>query len=297
MLSAVLALTLVMQQAPADATLAARVSQLFQDFALSDDTPAHKAVTDKVQELIAERGLLTVAEVGNEASYTLAMLACETSSLGDRDRLLAKLRTAAAKHEIPADAVTYCEVHTKQDRVKAAAARRPPVNPTLRDEIQRLYARDQAVRLGKDLDPQSLEKTDRELNDPLEQIFANYGVPTYAAVGSEAASQFAVMIQHQPPDFRRKVLPKLKANVDAGQGDGTVYAMMYDRASTDEGRPQRFGENFVCDDQHPDLHPAPIEDEANVNERRAAVGRVRLELQARIITAVYGTSLCRRAAK
>jgi hypothetical protein len=34
-----------------------------------------------------------------------------------------------------------------------------------------------------------------------------------------------------------------------------------------------------------------------VNERRAAVGRVRLELQARIITAVYGTSLCRRAAK
>lgn len=60
-------------------------------------------------------------------------------------------------------------------------------------------------------------------------------MPTYALVGPEAASNFAVMIQHQPADFRRNVLPKLKANVDARQGDAEVYAMMYDRAATDVG--------------------------------------------------------------
>jgi hypothetical protein len=102
------------------------------------------------------------------------------------------------------------------------------------------------------------------------------------------------MIQHQPPEFRRKVLPKLKANVDARQGDAEVYAMMYDRAANDEGRSQRYGENFVCDDQHPDMHPAPIEDDAHVNERRAAIGRVRLELQARVIAAAFSPSPCRR---
>jgi hypothetical protein len=290
-----LALTLALSAAPRDAALATRVSQLFQELALTDDDQAaHKTAKDSVQELIAKRGLLTVADVGDEPSYTFAILACDTTSLGERDSLLTKLRTAAAKHDIPAEAVTYCEVHTKQDRVKAAAARRPPTEPALREQINRLFARDQAPRLGGSLDAQVLEKTDRELREPLEQIFARYGMPTYASVGPEAASQFAIMIQHQLPDFRRKVLPKLKANVDAGQGDPGVYVMMYDRAATDEGRPQRYGENFTCDSEHPEMHPYPIEDEAHVDERRAALGKVRLALQTQIIRKFYGASSCGR---
>jgi len=172
-------------------------------------------------------------------------------------------------------------------------ARRPPSEPALREQINRLFARDQAPRLGGRLD-EALEKTNRELREPLEQIFDRYGVPTYAAVGPEASSQFAIMIQHQPPDFRRKVLPKLKANVDAGQGDAGVYAMMYDRAATDEGRSQRYGENFTCDPEHPEMHPYPIEDEAHVDDRRAALGKVRLALQKQIIAKFYGSSPCSR---
>jgi hypothetical protein len=42
------------------------------------------------------------------------------------------------------------------------------------------------------------------------------------------------------------------------------------------------------------MHPAPIEDDAHVNERRAAIGRVRLELQARVIAAAFSQSPCRR---
>ena len=148
------------------------------------------------------------------------------------------------------------------------------------------------MRLDKRADPVAWAKVDRELYGPLERIFAQYGAPTYALVGPAAASQFLFMIQHQPPEFRRKVLPKLKSNVDAGQGDAEVYAMMYDRAATDAGRPQRYGENFVCDTQHPNPRPAPIEDEARVDERRAGIGRVRLALQTREIAAMFGTSLC-----
>jgi hypothetical protein len=292
---AILALALAMAAAAPDAALAARVSRLFHDLVLADDNgPAHKTAVAEVQKLFAERGLLTVAQVGDEASYTFAALACDTSPPDARDSVLKKLRAAGAQHDVPADALTYCEVRTKHDRIKAAATRRPPVNPTLRDEIGRLFARDQAVRLDKTADPQSWVNVDRELHDPLERIFQQHGAPTYALVGPEAASQFAIMIQHQPPEFRRQVLPKLKANVDAGQGDAEVYAMMYDRAANDEGRSQRYGENFVCDDQHPDMHPAPIEDDAHVNERRAAIGRVRLELQARVIAAAFSPSPCRR---
>src|SRR5262249_13063665 len=73
-------------------------------------------------------------------------------------------------------------------------------------------------------------------------MFDKYGVPTYAMVGTEAASQFVTMIQHQSSAFRRKVLPKLKANVDAGQGDQGAFAMVYDRSRRDAGKKQRYGE-------------------------------------------------------
>jgi len=41
-----------------------------------------------------------------------------------------------------------------------------------------------------------------------------------------------------------------------------------------------YGENLICDSEHPKLAHAPIEDELKVNERRAAIGLMRLELYA-----------------
>jgi len=62
-----------------------------------------------------------------------------------------------------------------------------------------------------------MAQADREHEAALTAMFDTYGVPTYAMVGTEAASQFATMVQHQSPALRRKVLPKLKTNVDAGK--------------------------------------------------------------------------------
>src|SRR5207248_5271410 len=111
------------------------------------------------------------------------------------------------------DALAYCEARTMQDRIKAAARHRPPANMALRDEIHRLFASDQAVRVGDKPDPSRWPQTDREHAVPLMSILNRYGVPTYTMVGPEAASEFAIMIQHQPPEFRTTALPKLKANV------------------------------------------------------------------------------------
>jgi hypothetical protein len=90
-----------------------------------------------------------------------------------------------------------------------------------------------------------------------------FGVPTYRMVGPEAASEFVTMIQHQSPDFRMKVLPKLKTNVEAGQADPGSYATVFDRSQTDAGKKQMYGENLTCDSEHPKLHTVPIEDERN----------------------------------
>jgi hypothetical protein len=42
------------------------------------------------------------------------------------------------------------------------------------------------------------------------------------------------------------------------------------------GKKQRFGERLVC--QSGKLHEAPIEDEEHVNQRRAEIGLMRIEL-------------------
>ena len=293
MLPLILVSALALQTSPRDQALAARIPQLFHDVVILDDSdPKSKAAADEVRRLFATRGLMAIAEVGDEASYTFVLLACTHGPVSEHEQVLAKARLAVSRHEVPADAAAFCDAQIRQERLKQRAASRPPTQPALRDEINRLFVTDQAAREGGKLDVEKLKQADDAHEAPLTRIFNQYGVPTYTMVGPEAASQFAIMIQHQPAAFRKQVLPKLKANVDAGQADAGTYAMMFDRAAGDEGRSQRYGENFECNAQNPAMRPAPIEDEAHVNERRAFLGLMRLELLKRVIAEAYGPSPC-----
>jgi hypothetical protein len=68
------------------------------------------------------------------------------------------------------------------------------------------------------------------------------------------------LIQHQPANFRQQVLPKLKANVAAGQADPESYALVYDRSQSEQGKKQLYGQNLMCKAGEK-LHEAPMEDE------------------------------------
>jgi hypothetical protein len=59
---------------------------------------------------------------------------------------------------------------------------------------------------------------------------------------------------------------------------------MFDRSQLDAGRKQWYGENLTCVSDNPKLHIGPIENEKNVNQRRAAIGLMRLELYAQLVT-------------
>jgi hypothetical protein len=101
-------------------------------------------------------------------------------------------------------------------------------------------------------------------------------------VGPEAVGGFVMMVQHQSAQFRAAILSKLKANVDAGQADPDSYALVYDRSHRDSGQKQLYGTQLECDAKG-ELVEAPIEDEANVNQRRAALGLMRMELYAQLV--------------
>jgi len=207
-----------------------------------------------------------------------------------RTEFMVKLRAAASRHELPADAVAFAEARFQQGQTEERFRTRVPSDPALRDDILRLLKADQAVRQKEGFDTKKMEKADRETAMPLKVIFERYGVPTYDMVGVDAAKGFLLMVQHQAPELRQAVLPKLKSNVDAGQGDAGTYAMVYDRTQRDGGKKQLYGEQLECSPGR-SLTEAPIDDEATVNMRRAQLGLLRMELYGRLVR-LHSPDMC-----
>ena len=193
-----------------------------------------------------------------------------------------KVEDATAHKIVPQDAAVFFDAKVRLQKMKADARTRPPDDPDLAREIERLVQTDQAVRQRGGFDLQKMIEADRRLAGPVREIFDRYGVPTFAMVGPQAASDFVVMVQHQPAEFRARVLPRLKIAVDAGQADPAMYAMVYDRSQRDLGKDQLYGENLECQ-LGGSLHETPILDEAHVNERRAELGLLRVELYTKLV--------------
>ena len=267
----------------ADPALSVKIESLFRTVLTADDETKETRAVSQAKEIYTGHGLPKISEVGDLPAYEfVVLLANAKQPMEFRAQVVSRVKEAASRGDIPSDAATFYEARLRLDKTMEVAKTHPPTNPGLRDEIERMYKIDQAARQQKGFDPQEMSKTDRKNAVPLQAILDKYGVPTFLMVGPQAAGQFVDMIQHQPPSFRREVLPRLEANVDAGQADPQSYALVYDRSQSDLGKKQLYGENFECKAGEK-LHETPIEDEPHVNQRRAQLGLIRLELYARII--------------
>lgn len=275
---------------PRNERLASRIDQLFHQVFSRD-----RALPDAhVKALYLRYGLPRIAEVGEPESYEfVALLSSQPMEL--LAEVAPKIKEAAAQKDLPEDAAIYFAANFRLQRAKADAKTRPPANPDLASEIERLVQTDQAVRQRRGFDLQKMMETDTRLAGPMRSIFERYGVPTFEMVGPKAASDFIVMVQHQSAEFRARVLPRLKEAVDAGQSDPALYAMVYDRAQRDLGKDQLYGETLECRTGE-SLHEAPILDEAHVNQRRAELSLVRLELYLKLVVE-NSPQLCAAVAK
>jgi hypothetical protein len=267
---------------PRDQALASRIEQLLQTVLTTNDDKQDEAAKAEVRKIFADKGLPTLSEVGDRASYDFVLLGIYEQSPEFEVQVLAQAKALAARHELPPDAAVFCEAHLRVTGLKNAARSHTPSHPSLRNEIEQLSKTDQAVRQKEGFDLKKMEERDKLNAAPLRAIFDKYGVPTYNMVGPQAAGDFVMMVQHQSPDFRLAILPKLKANVDAGQADPDSFALVYDRSHRDSGQKQLYGTQLECDATG-QLREAPIEDEASVNQRRAALGLMRLELYAQLV--------------
>ena len=266
---------------PTDPALAADIKQLTHKVLTADEDDAADAA--KVKAILAQHGLPTIREVGDEAAYDFILLLTSDGVLQElQAEALPKIKAAVAQHELPPDAGVFYEARVRSEKAKAAALKRAPENPALRDQIERLVKVDQEVRQQKGFDVAKMNATDAGNATPLQDILNKYGVPSYAMVGPQATGDFVLMIQHQPPQVREQVLPKLKALVSAGQADPGSYALVYDLSQRDAGKKQLYGERLECKAGET-MHEAPIEDEPHVNQRRAELGLMRVELYASLV--------------
>ncbi|MET0815765.1 MAG: DUF6624 domain-containing protein [Pseudoxanthomonas sp.] len=102
----------------------------------------------------------------------------------------------------------------------------------------------------------------------LAQIIDRHGWPGVRFAGYEGASNAFLVLQHAELDSQRKYLPLMREAVQRHDALGNHLALLEDRVRMREGKPQIYGSQLVGNP--PAL--VPIEDEANVDQRRRAVG-------------------------
>ncbi len=175
--------------------------------------------------------------------------------------------------------------------------------PELRAELMRLVKDDQKIRgefnkfrrehglfgidnksLNEKLDKDSaLKKEFQDLALQMQQfddgrlvrmkeIIAKYGWPGRSLVGTEAATAAYLIVSHAVRDvaFQRSALEAMK-QLPPCEVENTQLASLTDRVLLAEGKKQLYGTMiFVKPDGT--FAPNPIEDEANVDKRRAELG-------------------------
>lgn len=177
-----------------------------------------------------------------------------------------------------------CCVLLLLSNTQAQEAGNPSVKePALRRELLQRVEQDQAIR--KELISKGIEHPDKALlarmqaidtanTERVRAIVRQYGWPSPELVGRDGAEAAFLIVQHAELAFQKEMLPLVEKAYRSGGLSGQSYALLLDRVLVGEGKPQVYGTQAKRFEEWKGQEPAlePIEDEANVDKRRAEVG-------------------------
>jgi hypothetical protein len=109
------------------------------------------------------------------------------------------------------------------------------------------------------------------------KILDEHGWLGATEIGSEGNSTLFLVIQHAELDVQEKYLPMLRKSVEDGNAEASALAYLEDRVLLKHGKKQLYGSQIEYDTLTDKYIVSPIEDEPNVNKRRASVGLGPLE--------------------
>lgn len=154
------------------------------------------------------------------------------------------------------------------------------MNQPINEELLELERRDQEVRTRLIADGTlfagyagEMERVHLENADRLAAIVARYGWPGISLAGEDGCEAAWRIAQHaiSRPDFQRRCLELIRAAVASGEAPPKHEAYLSDRIRFNERRPQVYGTIFDWDEAG-EMSPWTIEDAANVDRRRTALG-------------------------
>lgn len=119
----------------------------------------------------------------------------------------------------------------------------------------------------------------------LAEIVDAYGWPGLRFAGRASSTAFLVL-QHADHDSQVEYLPLMRDAVRRNEALGSQLAMLEDRVRIADGKPQLYGTQLSAPAGGAP-HFDPIEDEAHVDERRAAVGLQPLAEYAKLFGLAY----------
>lgn len=212
---------------------------------------------------------------------------CEgTGTSKDRQHYLDRQRITGDFHgQAPLLWCASAFLREKEVPAATAAYPTPPDWDALRAELEAMFDSDQSLRnemtkAERDHGSNSPEmaalwekqqKIDLRNIERIEAIIAGHGWPKRSTLGWKAALAAFVILQHADLPYQKKYLPLVRAAAAAKELDGSSLALLEDRILMREGKNQIYGSQLQrkADGQYA---PFPIEDEANVDRRRAEVG-------------------------
>lgn len=108
----------------------------------------------------------------------------------------------------------------------------------------------------------------------LRELIAKHGWPTEDISGKDGAEAAWLIAQHAvgEPHFQQQVLQLVKDSAASGRAPAWHAAYLEDRIALHEGRPQRFGSQWVDDPRDGLTRPWTLADPEHVDELRASVG-------------------------
>jgi hypothetical protein len=155
------------------------------------------------------------------------------------------------------------------------------MNDDLRRELLAMRSDDMRVRdelmaageLGGPYVPRMEEVHKRNANR-LRELIALHGWPGEDIAGKDGCESAWFVVPHSvgEPKFQLNALEMLQACIAEGRVPAWHAAYLQDRIALHEGRPQRYGTQWIDDPRDGRIRPWTLADPENVNAIRAEVG-------------------------
>jgi hypothetical protein len=119
---------------------------------------------------------------------------------------------------------------------------------------------------------EKMRKKDSSNLHYVKEVVDKYGWISYDTIGLKANQALFLVIQHSDSATQEKYLPILKKAVKENKAFGHQLALLEDRVLIKKGKKQIYGSQINCDSTGKKCWILPIEDEINVDKRRAEMG-------------------------